>query len=53
MYYKKSYAALIVFDVGERATFNSVNNWISFYRDNKSKELKELIFLKNLLTYQY
>lgn len=45
MYYKKSYAALIVFDVGERATFNSVNNWISFYRENKSKELKELIYL--------
>ena len=45
MYYKKSYAALIVFDVGQRETFNSVNNWISFYRENKSKELKELIYL--------
>ena len=41
----KSYAALIVFDVCCRETFESLSNWILFYRQNKSKELKELIYL--------
>ena len=45
IYYQKSYAALIVFDVGNRETFNSVLNWISLYKQNKSKELKEIIYL--------
>lgn len=45
MYCLKSYAALIVFDVGNKETFNSVLSWISFYKENKSKELKEIIYL--------
>lgn len=45
MYYNKSYAALIVFDVGNKETYDSVMNWILFYRENKSQELKEIIYL--------
>ena len=45
IYYLKCYAALVVFDVGSRDTFDSVLSWISFYKENKNRELKELIYL--------
>ena len=45
IYYMKSYAAIIVFDVGNRDSFESILTWISFYKKNKSKELKEIMYL--------
>jgi small GTP-binding protein len=45
MYYLKSYAAFVVFDVSFRETFESVPSWISFYKESKSKELKDIIYL--------
>ena len=44
IYYLKSYVVLIVFDVCCRENVESLSNWILFYRQNKSKELKELIY---------
>lgn len=45
MYYLKCFAAIIVFDVGSRETFESLLDWISFYKQNKTKELKEIMYL--------
>lgn len=45
MYFLKSFAAFVFFDVGFRDTFESIPSWISFYKENKSKELKDIIYL--------
>ena len=45
MYYLKSYAALIVFDVGNRSSFDSVLSWMDHYKQFKDKNLKEIIYL--------
>lgn len=45
IYCMKTYAAIIVFDVGNRDTFDSIPNWIYFYKENKSRELNDMIYL--------
>ena len=46
-FYRNSAAAIVVFDIGDQKSFDSLDTWIDFYRENqvKLKENKQLIYL--------
>ena len=44
-YYRNSYGALVVFDVLDRKSFESLNTWINYYREHRDHNYEELIYL--------
>jgi small GTP-binding protein len=44
-YYRNSYGALVVFDVLDRKSFESLNTWINYYREHRDQKYEELIYL--------
>ena len=44
-YYRNSCGALVVFDVLDRKSFESLNTWINYYRDHRDHNYEELIYL--------
>ena len=44
-YYRKSHAAIVVFDINEEKSFQSLGNWINFYRENKEPLMKDMLYL--------
>ena len=44
-YYRNCFGALVVFDVGDRKSFNSLDTWIKYYRENRDKNMEELLYL--------
>lgn len=44
-YIRNSYGALVVFDIVDRKSFESLKNWIKFYRDNKDENKEDLLYL--------
>jgi len=44
-YYRNSCGALVVFDVLDRKSFESLNTWINYYREHRDQKYEELIYL--------
>ena len=44
-YYRNSCGALVVFDVLDRKSFESLNTWINYYREHRDHNYEELIYL--------
>ena len=44
-YYRKCFAAIVVFDINERTSFESLETWINYYRENKEPLFKDMIYL--------
>lgn len=44
-YFRKCFAAIVVFDINEKKSFESLDTWIKFYRDNKEKSLDDMMYL--------
>lgn len=44
-YFRKCFAAIVVFDISERKSFESLDTWIKFYRENKERLLEDMIYL--------
>ena len=44
-YYRNSAGAIVVFDVTNEKSFESLDTWINFYRENKDRTKEELIYL--------
>ena len=44
-YYRKSHAAIVVFDINEEKSFQALGNWINFYRENKEPLMKDMLYL--------
>ena len=44
-YYRNSAGAIVVFDVTDEKSFESLDTWINFYRENKDRTKEDLIYL--------
>lgn len=44
-FFRNSYGALIVFDVIDRKSFQSLETWVKYYREHKDENKEELIYL--------
>ena len=44
-YYRNSAGAIVVFDVSDAKSFESLDTWINFYRENKDRTKEDLIYL--------
>ena len=44
-YYKRSFGALIVFDLSDKEYFESLDSWINNYKENRDDRKDELIYL--------
>jgi small GTP-binding protein len=44
-YYRKSHAAIVVFDINDEKSFESLETWINFYRENKEPLMKDMLYL--------
>ena len=44
-YYRKCHAAIVVFDINDEKSFESLGTWINFYRENKEPLMKDMLYL--------
>ena len=44
-YFRKCFAAIVVFDINEKKSFESLDTWINFYRENKERCLDDMLYL--------
>ena len=44
-YYRKCHAAIVVFDINDEKSFESLGTWIKFYRENKEPLMKDMLYL--------
>ena len=44
-YFRKCFAAIVVFDITEKKSFESLDTWINFYRENKERCLDDMLYL--------
>ena len=44
-YYRKCHAAIVVFDINDEKSFESLGTWINYYRENKEPLMKDMLYL--------